>query len=215
MQAFSRRLARPVWWLLAIVILFVGGAAPEIPGGPFVFYLFVFLLGFVAVSDPKFFESAKRYRLPALVAGIALSLFSVLIGDFPDSLPDPSFRRAGLTFLGVAATWLVITGALGFGKRYLDRASRTQKHLAEGSYPTYILHQTVIVIVAFYMVRMAAPEPVQWFVLLLAAVAGTFALYEIVRRVNVLRFLFGMRSRGKAPRVEPVAAGAEAKQVDA
>ena len=32
MQAFSRRMARPVWWLLAIVILFVGGAAPEIPG---------------------------------------------------------------------------------------------------------------------------------------------------------------------------------------
>ncbi len=207
MQAFSRRLSRPVWWLLPIVILLVGDAAPEIPGGPFVFYLFVFLLGFVAVCDPKFMESAERYRLPTLVAGVALTLFWVLTSDFRGSLADPSFGRAGLDFLGMAATWLVIMGLLGLGKRYLDRTSRTQRYLAESSYPVYILHQTVIVIIGFYVIRMATPGAVQWVVLLVAAVAGTFALYEIVRRVGVLRFLFGMRPRRRARTVEPAASG--------
>jgi glucan biosynthesis protein C len=215
MQAFSRRMARPVWWLLAIVILFVGGVAPEIPGGPFFLYLFLFLLGFVAVCDPKFMESAERYRLPTLVAGVALSLFFVLTTDFRDSLPDPSFQRAGLGILENAATWLVIMGALGFGKRYLDRTSRTQKYLAESSYPVYILHQTVIVIIAFYVIRLAAPKPVLWVVLLVAAVAGTFALYEIVRRIGVLRFLFGMRRRAKTPRpVGPSRESVETRRVD-
>ena len=51
------------------------------------------------------------------------------------------------------------------------------------------------VIIAFYIVRMATPAPVQWVVLLVAAVAGTFALYEIVRWVGPLRFLLGMRPR--------------------
>ncbi|MFH0914891.1 MAG: acyltransferase family protein, partial [bacterium] len=200
MQVLGRRLARPVWWLLPVVILFAGEAAPEIPGGPFVFYLFMFLLGFIAVCDPAFIESAKRFRWPALVGGVALSLFWVLTGDFRDSFPDPSFQRAGLAFLASAATWLTIMGMLGLGKRHLDRTSRTQKYLAEGSYPIYILHQTVIVIIAFYMIRLAVPEPVQWLVLLVATIAGTFALYEIVRRVGALRFLFGMRPRRKTAR---------------
>jgi hypothetical protein len=30
------------------------------------------------------------------------------------------------------------------------------------------------------------------------AVLGSFAIYEVVRRVDVLRFLFGMRRRPKA-----------------
>jgi glucan biosynthesis protein C len=126
---------------------------------------------------------------------MALSLFWVLSSDYRDSLPDPSFGRAGLAILGCVATWLAIVGMLGFGKRYLDRTSRTQRYLAEGSYPVYILHQTVIVVIAFYFIRLAAPRPVLWVVLLLGAVLGTFALYEIVRRVGVLRFLFGMRPR--------------------
>ena len=215
MQAFSRRLGRPAWWLLPILILLVGGAAPEIPGGNLVFFLFIFLLGFIAVCDPKFMESAERYRWPALVGGVALTLFWVLTPDFRYSFPDWSFQRAGLDILGKAATWLVIMGALGLGKRYLDRTSRTQRYLAESSYPVYILHQTVIVIIAFYVIRLATPEPVQWLALFVAAVAGTFALYEILRRLGVLRFLFGMRPRKKALRaVEPGKAAAETKPVD-
>lgn len=195
MKAFSRRLARPAWWPLPIFVLFAGGAVPSIPGGPFALYLFLFLLGFVAACDPMFMESAQRFRLQSLVGGVALTLFTVLTPDLRTSLPDPSFQLAGLVFLRVAAIWLIIMGLLGFGKRYLDRPSRAQKYLAESSYPIYILHQTVIVIIAFYMVRMATPAAAQWVALLVAAVAGTFALYEIVRWIGPLRFLFGMRPR--------------------
>ena len=53
MQAFSRRLSWPVWWLLPMVILLLGEATPELADKPSVFYLFVFLLGFVAVCDPQ------------------------------------------------------------------------------------------------------------------------------------------------------------------
>ena len=102
------------------------------------------------------------------------------------------------------------------GKQYLDRTSRAQKYLAEGSYPVYILHQTVIVIIAFYVVQLAVPQAVQWVVLLIAAVAGTFAFYEIVRRVGVLRFLFGMRPRKRAQRPvqpEPAPTGTKGPEI--
>lgn len=212
-QAFSRRLAQPVWWILAVVILFLGEAAPEIPGGPIVLYLFIFLLGFAAVTDPAFTVAAERYRVPAVAAGLVLCLAFVLTGDVRDSLADPSLGRAGFSLMGFAGTWLSLVGFFGLGKRYLDRASRTQKYLAEGSYAVYVLHQTVIVVLAFYLVQMAAPNAVIWIALLVASVAGTFALYEIVRRVGLLRFLFGMRRQ--RPRLRVVAAPKAAAQLTA
>lgn len=212
MQAFSRRLSWPVWWLLPIVILFIAQAVPKLDDRPALLYLALFLFGFVAVCDPKFAESARRYRWPAFIGGVALTLFGVLTTGVRDTLNDPSWGLEGLVILGLAALWLMLMGAMGLGKQYLDRASRTQKYLAEGSYPVYILHQTVIIIVAFYVVQIAAPRPVQWILLLIGAVLGTYALYEIVRRIGVLRFLLGMRPRKRAPRAAgPAAAPAGTK----
>jgi hypothetical protein len=72
-------------------------------------------------------------------------------------------------------------------------------------------HQTMIVIIAFFVVDFAIPRAAQWIVLLVLAVAATFALYEIVRRVGFLRFLLGMRRRKPAvTRVDVVPVPVEA-----
>ena len=61
----------------------------------------------------------------------------------------------------------------------------------------------MIVIAAFYVVKMAAAEPLLWLTLLVASVAATFALYEVVRRFQATRFLFGMRALKKRREREP------------
>lgn len=193
-QALSRRLARPVWWVAPPFLVLIGAALPELELD-FFYNLAFFLLGFVALADGAFAESAVRHRWVALVAGAALGLFWVFSGDLRDSLPDPSLERAGLSLLGGLGTWLVLVGLVGLGKRHLDRPSSALRYLAEGSYPIYILHQTVIVVVAFYLVGLAIPTVAMWPLLLTVSVVGTFGLYELVRRVGVLRFLFGMRRR--------------------
>jgi peptidoglycan/LPS O-acetylase OafA/YrhL len=88
----------------------------------------------------------------------------------------------------------MIVGLVGYGRRYLDRRSAALAYLAEGSYPIYLLHQTVIVVLAFYLVELPGPAVVNWFLLLAGAVGLTFGLYEGVRRLP-LRVLLGMRAR--------------------
>ena len=52
------------WWIVPVIILFLGEAAPEIPGGPFVYYLFIFVLGFIAVCDPRFMHPPRSIGSP-------------------------------------------------------------------------------------------------------------------------------------------------------
>ena len=101
------------------------------------------------------------------------------------------------------ARWLVIVGLLGLGRRLLNRPSRALAYLGEGSYPVYILHQTVIVVLAFYVVGLDVAWTAQWAVLLIGSVVLTFICYEGVRRVGTLRYLFGMRPRPSGPRRAP------------
>jgi peptidoglycan/LPS O-acetylase OafA/YrhL len=195
LRGLSRRLARPVYWPLAALLIFAGASLPDPTGAiePF-YYLVFFVLGYAVVCDPAFMESADRYRLPALVIGVALAVFRVLTPGLRDALPDPSLQLTALNLLGALATWLVILGLLGYGRRYLDRTSPALVYLGEASYPVYLLHQTVIVIAAYYVVDLAAAEPLQWLTLMAVSVAGTFALYEVVRRTRVTRFVFGMKA---------------------
>jgi glucans biosynthesis protein C len=193
MQSLCRRLSHPAWWLLPIAVLFLANAAPEIAGKNLVLYLAIFVLGYVSVCHGSFMESALRYRVPALVAGLGLSLVTVFTYGVRGSLPDPSWGLEGLVLVGIAAMWLSVVGFLGFGKRYLDRTSRAQRYLGEASYPVYITHQTVIVVVAFYLVGSGLPAALQWLLLLAATVCAAFTLYEVVRRIDPLCVLFGLR----------------------
>lgn len=196
MQRFSRRLSHPAGWALAALLTMIGAILPN-PAGlrPF-YYLVFFVLGYVVVCDAEFMRRAEKYRLPALALGVLLALWWTLrltgrllgYGSLSSHL-----AKTGLSFLVALASWLVIVGLLGYGRRYLNHPSPALAYLAQASYPIYILQQTVIVVAAFYIVGLPAAEPLQWLTLFVSSVAGTFVLYEAVRRFPVSRFLFGMR----------------------
>ena len=189
----SRLLARPIGWPVAGFFLLVGEALPDIGGKKFFFYFVFFVLGYVAVCGPEFVAAAERHRWTALSLGVAGAVWWTATASWRDGLADPSVPLFFVVLAGMTAGWLVIVGALGMGRRYLDRSSRTLAYLAEGSYPIYILHQTVIVILAFYVVRMKTGWVLEWLVLLAGSVVLTFLAYEGVRRLRWLRPLFGMR----------------------
>ena len=163
-------------------------------------------LGYLVVCDKAFMATALRYRWWALAIGTALAIVWLANRNWLDTDPDMSWRVFWAMYAAGLGNWLILVGILGCGKRYLDRTSPALSYLAEGSYPVYILHQTVIVVFAFYIVGWAVVEPLQWVALLAVSVAVTFALYEGVRRWSVTRFLFGMRpKRRPAAEVEKAA----------
>ena len=94
--------------------------------------------------------------------------------------------------------WSWIFTAIGYGKRYLNKKHRIQNYINEAVYPFYILHQTVIVIVVFYVVQ--SPDSVYskfifTFITSFALIMGIYHL--LIRPYAITRFLFGMKPKKK------------------
>lgn len=199
-RRFSRFLARPwAWPIIGFALMIAEGLPSPIDDKSFFYFLALFILGYAIMADEAFLTSAERHRWPSLIIGAAIIVFRMAARGLHDGLPDPSWGLAVFSTATLTAVWLVLTGLLGAGRRYLDRRSGALDYLAEASYPLYILHQTVIVVAAFYLVDLPGPWAVQWVALLAVTLAVTFGLYAIVRQVGVLRFLFGMRAKSRAP----------------
>jgi len=207
----SRFLAHPAGWLATAIALVAVEALPDLSGkNPFYYFAF-FVLGYLALCSPEFMEEARRWAWLTLPLGVAGDVWWIAAADWRYTLADPSVGLTGVMAAGMTIRWLLILGLLGWGSRLLDRPSKTLEYLAEGSYAIYILHQTVIVILAFYLVGVDVPWTAQWWLLLAASVVVTFLVYEGLRRVGWLRFLFGMRPRRKPVVADPrPASGADA-----
>ncbi len=193
LQHFASRLARPAWWLLGGLLIFLGEALPDPVGkNPFYFLVF-FALGYVIMFDGSFIASAEKHRAVSLALGASISVAWMALGPWRDALPDPGARAALVSLVANTGRWLIMVGLLGMGKHYLDRSTPGLTYLAPASYPIYILHQTVIVIAAFYIVQLGLGGVAQWLVLFAVAVGVTFGLYEAARRVPGLRTLVGIK----------------------
>ncbi|WP_405607356.1 MULTISPECIES: hypothetical protein [unclassified Streptomyces] len=69
-------------------------------------------------------------------------------------------------------------------------------HLATAVLPLCILHQPIVVAVAYGVVGLNAPILVKYTVIVVTSLVLTVAAYDIlVRRTRVTRFLFGMRAQ--------------------
>ena len=196
---FSRFLAHPATWPVAGLAIFLGGALPS-PGDKNIFYFLVFFaLGYLALCSGEFTAAARRWTWPAVTVGAAGAVWWTATSIWRNGLADPSAALVGVDLAGSTLCWVFIVGLLGLGSRLLNTPSAALAYLSEGSYAVYLLHQTVIVVLAFYIVGLDLSWPVQWLILLVAAVAGTFLVYEGLRRVAWLRFLFGMRPLRRRP----------------
>jgi hypothetical protein len=77
----------------------------------------------------------------------------------------------------------------------------------EAVLPIYILHQPVILLLGYFIIQLQLPILVKYLIITPLAFGTTLGLYEYgIRRVNLLRYLFGLKPRKQdAPRVNMAA----------
>jgi hypothetical protein len=107
--------------------------------------------------------------------------------------------RFGLIFsLFGLASWCLILTILGFGMKHLTFSTPALKYANEAVLPFYVLHQTVLLVVGYFIVRSAIPDLVKFLLIASISFAIIMSLYEFaIRRVDILRILFGMKPQAR------------------
>jgi peptidoglycan/LPS O-acetylase OafA/YrhL len=152
-------------------------------------YLLLTMYGFALASMPSAWDWLAARRRWAL--GAALVVITGLLACFAagvilhDTVAD--------SVLANVFTWTSLMAFLGYGRQYLSFGNRLLAWARDASYPVYILHQTVIILIAWYVIREPWTPWTKYGVVLLATLAACVLLYEGIRRVAALRFLFGMK----------------------
>ena len=162
-------------------------------------YIFYFLAGFVVVSHEGLQARIRRQRWFSLAATAAL-LIALLSAYILGGEPVFGTLRYALTFsLYSLLSWGCVLAILGFGTQYLTFSTPFLRYANEAVLPFYVMHQTVLLSVGYFVVRWAIPDVVKFAIIAVTSFAIIMSLYEfLVRRINVLRFLFGMKVRPKA-----------------
>lgn len=204
-QRLTKRLAaffsRPGMILLLGIPLIFATPFPEIVGGNPLRYIIVFIYGYLLMADPRFEKAIDRHKVAALILG---PVVHVVVAYF-DATGRPSgipawFMPIVRGYISGFIPWFFLIALLGYGREFLNFPSRVLSYFAEASYPFYILHQTIIVIVGFYVVQWQTGVPVKFLTILVASLVATALVYDLlVKRAKGTRFLFGMRLKKRVP----------------
>jgi glucans biosynthesis protein C len=160
-------------------------------------YLVLFVLGFLVARSARLRTAVERARVVALVVALAVTGLLAVLSYVPPAraLVDGHWYWVrGL--VRPTACWCFMVAFMGLGDVHLQQRSRFLDYANEAVLPFYMLHQTVIVVLAFGLIGWAANPWAKYVALIAASFAVIMTVYEAVRRVGPLRVLFGMKHRG-------------------
>ncbi len=90
--------------------------------------------------------------------------------------------------------WFWLVALLSIGAMFLNFTNRFLLYSNVAVLPIYILHQTVIVIATFFIIKLSLPILPALILVTFCAFAGSIIIYDlIVKRIKWIRVLFGMR----------------------
>jgi surface polysaccharide O-acyltransferase-like enzyme len=186
-------------------------------------YALFLLYGFLAVGGDRVGEAFQRQWRPAVALGLLLFVAAGAVyaaaGERGDPFTGMDPFSIAFRLLKSVDGWLWVVAILGLaGSRIassrqspaqtaadqLDRpnvVARLRAYANEAVLPFYVLHETIIVILAYFMLGWPIGAAAQYCLIASTSLVATGLVYDLgVRRTTVMRFLFGLKP---APQTEP------------
>ncbi|HYE38654.1 MAG TPA: acyltransferase family protein [Ramlibacter sp.] len=156
-------------------------------------YFTLFLYGYWIGVDAGWWEEVKRLRWKLLALALA-----ALAAHFALRTGSPGSGLAARLGADVYL-WTTVLCVLGWSHRLLDRPWPCLAWANEQVYPWYVLHQTVIIVLVFWLAPLRLGVAVEAPLLVAGTVLGCWGLTAVIRRSAWLRPLFGLKGRLSRP----------------
>ena len=168
----------------------------------FALWLVCFLIGYLIPADDRFNLAIKKNSWISLVLG----LFAFAGGLLVYVLKIPAFSKAislhagyNISYsiyltLGSVIGWCWLAFILSIGAKFLNFNNRLLSYGNEAVLPFYILHQTIILSVGYFVIQSSLNCILKYIVISSTSFILIILIYELlIRRFNIMRFLFGMK----------------------
>jgi glucan biosynthesis protein C len=170
----------------------------------FFYWLQFLLVGFLCVAVPGLMDSVERNRRVSLTIGV-LALFVIDYVRWNDLSPWdslPNWRSDWRTYAFITLTpimaWGWLLAIVGYGKQYLNKKHRVQDYVNQAVYPFYILHQSAMMVIVYYVVQVNDTILMKYLFTVILTLCISMGIYHtLIRPFAVMRFLFGMKPKKK------------------
>jgi glucan biosynthesis protein C len=167
------------------------------------FFLFsFFVIGYLVISDEQLRHAVQRDWPITLTVGTLAFLGAAVIvvstGEL--DIENAPHHLLDFTWWGLFAVcgWCWTAFTLFMGMHFLNFSNRLLRYGQEAIVPFFVVHQPVIIVIAYFVVQWAAGLVPKLLVVVVGAFIGSLALYQLViRQVGVLRVAFGMKQAFK------------------
>ena len=146
--------------------------------------LALYLIGYYVLSDDLIIDKLEK--------SIKWLTCLCVIGTIASVAMYYKFSYYGdlwVNFIG----WISILVLLVAGKKYINKSTGFTEYFNKASYPFYILHQSFLVALAYYVVRLSDILIVQVMGICLGSFLLTVLTYHLIRLIPVLRKMIGIR----------------------
>jgi peptidoglycan/LPS O-acetylase OafA/YrhL len=214
--AFSRRGASLAVVIPIFALMGIGSAlgTEENDWFAFTWYFGYFMIGFLLVSDERFPAAVRRDLWPAATVAVVVTV--LIVAGIPAPLDTAGDHGMGIVDLTLGALfaalgWSCTLVILNAGMRAAGLQRPVNEHLGEAVLPVYVIHQPVILAVAFFVVQWPLAILPKWLVVLGISLPITLLLVEVALRMPVTRLLLGARLRPAPPTAPAPAPGGARK----
>lgn len=171
-------------------------------------YGLAFVTGYLLVLQGHWWQRLAQLRWICLL--VALLGYALVVLDNHDVFDDLDEHNLllQLTYSGCSVLnhWAWLAAALGFAATHLQRPSfdatgQWRRYASKAILPWYMLHQTLIVVLAVKLQALNLPDSIEVVLLVLSTVVGCVLGYEVMRRIPLLSWLIGAESWAKSSRI--------------
>jgi len=170
----------------------------------FLCLLYGYLIGWHSTFWHRVTENCKPLLMVSVILYLSLIAFYNLVWIGADEHTNKALLVAGNLLYSLDRV-LWILAVMGLASHYLNKPSKQLSYLSDAVYPYYIVHQTIIIVVGFELSNFSLGMGLEAFFVMLITILGCIASFELIRRVELLRVLFGVRLKNNyTPNVQKV-----------
>lgn len=159
-------------------------------------YFWVFVAGFILPRVPHLWQRLIDCRGPMLILALLGYVWLLMDRhgwlDVGEALEQMQWIQFAHGFLVSINHWAWILAAVGYAGRYLQFSNGFIRYTNKALLPWYILHQTLIIVFAVNLARWQIPAGIEAILLIFLTALVCLFIYEVIRRFNILKPLFGI-----------------------